>query len=117
MTQKELEQFALNEGAAACGGCELGFSPIEEQPKLHYAFSILVKLSDGILKTIENAPTFAYFQHYRAANALLDQIAFKLANEIEKTIRSSPQIQALPALRQFYEKSPLRKGGACLGFG
>ena len=84
MTQNELEQFAVNEGAIACGGCELGVSPIEGQESLRYAFSIVVKLSDSILKTIETTPTFAYFQHYRAANALLDQIAFKLASKIEQ---------------------------------
>ena len=85
MTQKQLEQFALDEGAALCGGANLGFSPIKGQKTLCYAFCIAVKLSDSVLKTIDNAPTYAYFQHYRAANALLDSIAFKLANKIEES--------------------------------
>ena len=84
MTQKELELFVVEEGATACAGCELGSSPIKGQEELRYAFSIVMKLSDSILKTVDGAPTFAYFQHYRAANALLDQIAFKLASKIEK---------------------------------
>ena len=83
MTQAQLEQFALEEGAIACGGCEIG-GIVKGQEDLRFAFSIVVKLSDSILKTIDNAPSYAYFQHYRAANALLDQIAFKLASEIEK---------------------------------
>ena len=83
--QEYFENFLLNEGAALAGGCELGFTPLPSQPHLRYAFSFAVKLSDAVLKTIENAPSFMYFQHYRAANALLDSIAFKLSMEIEKS--------------------------------
>ncbi len=83
-TQQKIEQLALLEGACLCGECDLGYAPIDKLPHLHYAFSIAVKLSDAVLSTIENAPSFAYFQHYRTANTLLDQIAFKMANEIER---------------------------------
>ncbi len=41
-------------------------------------------LSKGILEEIEDAPTRLYFHHYRTANALLDQIAFKVSNYIQK---------------------------------
>ena len=82
--QNQIEGFALAQGACLCGECDLGYSPIQGQPEMHYAFSIAVKLSDSVLTTIDNAPTQAYFQHYRAANALLDQIAFRMANEIER---------------------------------
>lgn len=85
MTQEQLEQFVLDEGGTLCGGCDLGFSPVKGQEELHYAFSIAVKLSDSVLKTIDNAPTYAYFQHYRAANALLDSLSFRLANKIEES--------------------------------
>lgn len=83
MKQEILEQFVLEQGAVLVGGCDLGFAPISEREDLYYAFSFAVKLSDGVLKSIDNAPTFAYFQHYRTANALLDSIAFRLANKIE----------------------------------
>ena len=79
--QNQLKQLALELGADIIGFCKLPASPV---PDLPYAVSFGVKLSDTVLKTIENAPSFAYFQHYRAANALLDQIAFRLAREIEK---------------------------------
>ena len=82
--QTELEEFALSLGATLCGGCALENPPVVGQNDLKYAFSIAVKLSDSVLETIENAPSYAYFQHYRTANALLDSIAFRLANEIEK---------------------------------
>ena len=81
--QTELENFVLNSGAVLVGGCDLGVSPINGQETLRYAFSFAVKLSDAVLKTVQDAPSFAYFQHYRAANALLDQIAFRLSEKLE----------------------------------
>ena len=83
MKQEILEQFVLEQGAALVGGCDLGFAPIAGKEELHYAFSFAVKLSDAVLEGIDGMPTFAYFQHYRTANALLDSIAFRLANKIE----------------------------------
>ncbi len=82
--QNKIEELALSQGACLCGECDLGFSPIQNQPNLHYAFSIAVKLSDSVLSSIDGAPSFAYFQHYRAANALLDQIAFRVSYELER---------------------------------
>jgi len=78
--QERLKRFAKEYGADVVGFCKLetpvmGFS---------YAVSLGVKLSDAVLKTIENAPSFVYFQHYRTANTLLDTIAFRLSREIEK---------------------------------
>ena len=83
--QAEIEALALSFGAVLCGECDLGFSPIEGKPQMHYAFSVAVKLSDAVLSTIDSAPTHAYFQHYRTANALLDQITFRMANELERS--------------------------------
>ncbi|MBO5240457.1 MAG: epoxyqueuosine reductase [Clostridia bacterium] len=77
-----LKTFTQNLGADIIGFCELPDELVNAN--LHYAVSLGVKLSDAILQTIESAPSFAYFQHYRAANALLDQIAFRVAREIEK---------------------------------
>lgn len=93
--QNKLKQFALDIGASEIGFCKLTASPI---PALPYAVSIAVKLSDAILKTIDGAPSFAYFQHYRTANALLDQIAFRLSGEIEKAGFSAFPIAASQSL-------------------
>nr|MBR6778277.1 hypothetical protein [Clostridia bacterium] len=68
----ELKNCALEYGADIVGFCELPSPPVKELPELKYALSIGVKLSDAVLKTVESAPSFVYFQHYRAANALLD---------------------------------------------
>ncbi len=84
LTQEQLYKLAKELNADMVGSCELPSSPILQQPDLKYALSIGVKLSDAVLKTIDGAPSFVYFQHYRTANTKLDQIAFTLAREIEK---------------------------------
>lgn len=52
--------------------------------KFDKAVCLGLGLSKAILQEIENAPTKLYFHHYRTANALLDQIAFKASNYIQK---------------------------------
>lgn len=84
LSQPHLTALAKEYGADLVGFCDLGYAPIQSLSNARYALSIAVKLSDGILKTIENAPSFVYFQHYRTANALLDTIAFKLSRRIEE---------------------------------
>ena len=96
--QTELKNFALTLGADIVGFCDLGQSPVPTLPQLRYAISLGVKLSDGVLKTIENAPSFMYFQHYRTANALLDAAAFRLARKIEELGGESLPIAASQSL-------------------
>ena len=80
--QKELAEFARGLGADIVGFCTLD-SLCVALPNLRHAVSLGVKLSDAVLQTIEDAPSFAYFQHYRTANALLDSIAFRISRKIE----------------------------------
>ena len=81
--QAELKSLAHSWGADLIGFCALKEQTATLAPNLTHALSIGVKLSDSILKTIEQAPSFVYFQHYRTANALLDTIAFRIARTIE----------------------------------
>ncbi len=81
--QKQLKELALHWGADFVGFCRLE-TPAKGFERLPYALSIGVKLSTAVLKTIDGAPSFTYFQHYRAANALLDNVAFRLSREVEK---------------------------------
>ena len=82
--QANLKTLASGLGADLVGFCKLDTPPIASAPKLRYAVSLGVKLSDAVLQTIDNAPSFVYFQHYRTANALLDSIAFRVSRAIEE---------------------------------
>ncbi len=96
--QTKLKTTALELGADLVGFCKLPAPPVKELPDHLFALSIGVKLSDGILQTIENAPSFVYFQHYRTANSLLDCIAFRLSRAIEKEGFSALPIAASQSL-------------------
>ena len=96
--QTQLKSLSTELGADLVGFCELESSPVRELPNLRYALSIGVKLSDAVLKTIENAPSFVYFQHYRTANTLLDSIAFRLARFLEEKGRLAMPIAASQSL-------------------
>lgn len=97
-TQENLKTAALSFGANLCGFCELSAPPVKELPSLRYAISVGVKLSDAVLKTVESAPSFVYFQHYRTANALLDQVAFRLSSMLEENGYSALPIAASQSL-------------------
>ncbi len=96
--QNSLKTFAKELGADLVGFCEFPDAPIAEQPTLRYGVSIAVKLSDSVLKTIQDAPSFVYFQHYRTANALLDTVAFRIARKIEENGFSALPIAASQSL-------------------
>ena len=83
MKEKELEELLLGGGACLVGFSDIGQSPIKNQPELRYAVTIVYKLSNAVLKTIEERPTMAYFQHYRAVNAKLDSLALDAVRVIE----------------------------------
>ena len=96
--QEQLKNLAYSLGADEVGFCDLGKPPIPALENARFALSIAVKLSDAVLKTIDGAPSFVYFQHYRTANTLLDQIAFRLAREIEKAGYSALPVAASQSL-------------------
>ena len=99
--QTKLKELALDLGADLVGFCQLPTPPVKELPDNVYAVSIAVKLSDAVLKTIDGAPSFVYFQHYRTANSLLDQIAFRLAREIEKAGSEAPRQYTVEYINEF----------------
>ena len=97
-TQQNLKNLANELGADLVGFCKLPAPPLSEHPQLVYALSIAVKLSDAVLKTVENGPSFMYFQHYRTANSLLDSIAFRLSRALEKEGYSAFPVAASQSL-------------------
>ncbi|MCX5687800.1 MAG: 4Fe-4S binding protein [Candidatus Omnitrophica bacterium] len=85
----ELKKFAQDLGISLFGvACvnaikkEFIFSD-ETLRDLDYTISLGLRLSDGVLEDITSFPTKIYYHHYRQANAILDQIAFKVSNFIQ----------------------------------
>jgi len=85
-----LKKFCLEQGIDLFGVADI--SKIKDEfmisaralEKFNQAVCLGVRLSAGILDEIENAPTRLYFHHYKTINALLDQVAFKASNYIQR---------------------------------
>jgi epoxyqueuosine reductase QueG len=82
--QNKIEQYAIDAGASIIGFSFVG-NNLDHEYLLHYSYAITigVKLLDGIIDEIIDAPTFSYFKHYRSVNVLLDELALKIGLIIE----------------------------------
>lgn len=86
----DLKKFCLGLGADLFGVADI--SKIKKdfmlQPhileKVDKAVCLGIRLSSSILEEITDAPTRLYSHHYRTVNAVLDQIALKVSNDIQK---------------------------------
>ena len=88
---RELESLALSLGADLAGVADLGplggmsTYPITLLAPFTFGVSVAVRLSDAITDGITATdPTAVYARHYVTANALLDQITFRLAGHIQR---------------------------------
>ena len=66
--QSELRVFLLEKGVS-----DVGFFADEAAP-LPYGVSIVVRLSEAIIREIDDEPTHTYFNHYRSVNAFIDSM-------------------------------------------
>lgn len=86
----KLKKFCLNEGVDLFGVADINsiksdfFISEETMDRLDKAVCLGLRLSRSILEEIAQQPTRLYFHHYRATNNLLDQIALKTCNYIQK---------------------------------
>ena len=83
MFESEIKALLISHGADDCGFCALGAHTAERFPQYGYAVTIVKALSRAVVATITDRPGMIYFQHYRAVNARLDQLALDAAAFIE----------------------------------
>jgi len=85
-----LKKFCLGLGLDLFGVADIGkikdeFAVSRDTlKKIDKAVSLGIALSDGVLEDIPEVPTRLYFHHYRTANMMLDQLAFKVSNYIRE---------------------------------
>lgn len=91
LTQEKLKKLILNLGADLFGLADMTNLKTDDflidaklLAKFPYAISIAKKLSKAVLEEIIDHPTKLYFHHYRTINMFLDQLATRIASEIEK---------------------------------
>lgn len=87
---KRLKEFVYHLGAAAFGVADLKdirknfLLPKEVTDNLIYGISFGVSLSRKILETIKDRPNHLYYFHYQRTNILIDTIALRVADSIQK---------------------------------
>lgn len=86
----DLEKFCLAQGADLFGVADI--RDIKKDfilspgilSKMDKGICLGLRLSGSILEELITAPTRLYFHHYRIANSLLDQIAIKAGNYLQR---------------------------------
>jgi epoxyqueuosine reductase QueG len=97
---EDLKALVLSEGACLFGVALIKdvknrlFLPPNIVEELTYAISFAVSLSRKILDTITNKPNHLYYFHYQRVNTLIDSIALKINDFIQKAAYSALPIPA-----------------------
>jgi len=107
-------------GVADINGIKKEFAlPREMLEEFDKAVCLGVRLSASVLGEIKEAPTRLYSYHYRTANSLLDQVAFRAGNYIQKKGYSALPIPASQILDWESQKAHLshKKIGYLAGLG
>ncbi len=94
MFEKELKTLLESNGASAVGFSEIGDRAPADFQNLRYAVTIVRKLSDTVVETIDEKPTIMYFHHYRTTNTKLDLLALDAVDFIESQGYSALPIAA-----------------------
>jgi epoxyqueuosine reductase QueG len=94
MFEQELKNILKRNGATLVGFSDLGEKASPEFPHLRYAVTIVRRLSDTVVETINGKPTIMYFHHYRTTNTKLDLLALDAVDFIESQGYSALPIAA-----------------------
>lgn len=81
----ELKDKLRELGASLVGFSKVGDRLPANLSRLEYAITVGIRLSDFIIDEITDRPTYTYFHHYRAVNALIDNITLRATLMIQET--------------------------------
>jgi epoxyqueuosine reductase QueG len=82
--ENKLKQKIIDWGADVVGFADLKNFVSDELASVPNAISIGVRLSDQIIKGIRKGPTMIYAYNYQITNSLLNEIALKTTNYLQK---------------------------------
>lgn len=118
----DLKEYILSLGCSDVGFCSIAgakagtlLDTYPESRGLNYAVSIVIKLSDAVIDGITDAPTHAYFHHYRTVNTHIDNVLLQAGMKIEEMgyryipVAASQSINGLQGL--FQHKTAARLSG------
>lgn len=94
MFEQDLKALLKANGATIVGFSEIGERAPAGFSHLRYAVTIVRRLSDAIVETIDGKPSIMYFHHYRTTNTKLDLLALDAVDFIESKGYSALPIAA-----------------------
>ncbi|MCR4434940.1 MAG: 4Fe-4S double cluster binding domain-containing protein [Clostridiales bacterium] len=77
LSAQDIQDKLKDWGASFVGFSDVGGKLPPDLRSLRYAITVGVRLSNFIVDGITDRPTYTYFHHYRAVNALIDQITLR----------------------------------------
>ena len=84
MLHDELSTFLKSQGAALIGFADLQEIPPDVRDSLPIGLSVAVALNPQIIAGIEDGPNLVYFEEYKRANQLLDNLGQQAARFLEQ---------------------------------
>lgn len=84
MKIEDIKSRLIDDGIADVGFSDVSSALDERYSAYPYAVTLVCKISDAIIDEVVEKPTFAYFQHYRAVNAFLDNRCVWLSEMIRR---------------------------------
>lgn len=109
--QSELRDYLLDNGVS-----DVGFFADSDAP-LPYGVSIVVRLSDAIIREIGDEPTHTYFNHYRSVNAFIDSMLLRAGLFLQRRGYSYITVAASQSINKDgwnYQGRYSHKQAACL---
>ncbi|MBP3414141.1 MAG: epoxyqueuosine reductase [Clostridia bacterium] len=107
-----MDLISMERSLLESGLCKIGYSYVgdlldENLKKYPYAITLMFRLSDAILDEMDDSPTYAYFHHYRTANALLDSCAVKAGEYLR---RCGAKYYPIAAFQSVHNKADIYTG-------
>ena len=78
--RQQIEELAYRLGVSDIGFCKVD----DFKEGFENGVSIVVKLSDEVLREISDKPTHSYFHHYRTVNTFIDQCLLQIGMLLER---------------------------------
>lgn len=121
--QKQLTEYILEQGINRVGYSQLSELLPTKYRHLKSGITVALRLADEVVSEIDvkNGPTPTYFHHYRTANALIDQVTFKISSRLQEWGYSALPIAASQSINiegwNYRGLFPHRTGAVMSGLG
>ena len=119
MKGHDLKEFIEKLGISDVGFSDVGEVVPPNWSKYHYAITLVLQLSNGIIDDITDEPTDTYFSHYRSVNNHLNEVMLKTTIALQNCGFAGIPIPASQSLhnKPYYGVFPHKTAATIAGLG